>query len=69
MPEGEQPQHLALALRERILLGLRALLGLGRDQPRAERRMDVAAAVRDLAHRVDDLGVGGLLEDVAARTD
>ena len=36
--EREQPQHLALALRERVGLLARLRLGLGRDQPRAERR-------------------------------
>ena len=45
----------------------RRLLGLGGDDPRAERRVDVAPAAGDLAHRGDDLGVGRLLEDVAAR--
>ena len=42
-------------------------IGLGSDEPRAERRMDVTAAVRNLAHRIHHLGVGRLLEDVAAR--
>ena len=43
------------------------LLGLRGDQPRAERRMDVAPAGRDRADGADDLGVGRLLEHVAGR--
>ena len=65
--EREQPQHLPLAVRERILLGAAALLGLGRDEPRTQRRMDVAAAAGDLPDRGDELGVGRLLQHVAAR--
>jgi len=33
VPQREQPQHFALSLGERILLGPPALLGLGRDEP------------------------------------
>src|SRR4051812_35326401 len=65
--EREQAQDLALPLRERIVRGALAFLGLGGEQSRAELGMQVAAAGRDLAHRVHDLVVGRLLEHVAAR--
>ena len=64
--EGEQAQHLALAVRERILLRELRRLGVGGHQPSAELGIDVAAAARDLANRGHDLVVGRLLEDVAA---
>src|SRR5436305_1587713 len=66
MAEGEQAQHLALAVRERIRLRLLRRLDVGGHQPRAELGIDVAAAARDLANRGHDLVVGRLLEDVAA---
>ena len=68
VPEREQAQHLALALRERILLRAPPLLGVGGEEPRAEAGMHVPLARRDRADRADDLGVGGLLQHVAART-
>jgi GNAT superfamily N-acetyltransferase len=68
MPEGEQAQDLALAVRQRVLLRAPRRLRLSGDEAGAELRVDVAAALRDLANRRDDLGVGGLLEDVAARS-
>ena len=47
VPQGEQAKHLALALRERILLGAASLVRLGLDEPRPERGMDVALACGD----------------------
>src|SRR6185437_2066286 len=67
VPEREQPQHLTLAIGERILFGPARLGGLGGDEARPERGMDVAAAARHLADRRYDLRVGGLLQDVTAR--
>ena len=67
MAEREQAQHLALAVGERVAPRLGGALGLGCDQARAERRVDVAAAAGDLAHRRDELGVGRLLQHVAGR--
>ena len=67
MPEREQAHHLALAVRERVGFLARPRLGLGGDEPRAERRVDVAPAGGDLAHGRDDLGVRRLLQDVARR--
>src|SRR5579862_3329427 len=65
--EREQAQHLALAIRERIGLSPCARVRLGRGEPRAERRMDVPAAARNLPYGLDELVVGGLLEEVAGR--
>ena len=62
-------EHLALALRERVLVGPPLRLGVGGDQPRAELGMDVSPARGDLADRRDDLRVGGLLQHVPARAD
>jgi hypothetical protein len=42
--QGEEPQHLALALGERVGIGTLSLLRIGRDEPRPERRMDVPLA-------------------------
>jgi peroxiredoxin Q/BCP len=65
VPEREQPQHLSLTVGERIGLGACLCLGLCGGEPRAERRVDVASSARDVAHRLDELVVRGLLEQVA----
>ena len=65
--EREQAQNVALAVGERVLLGALPLLRVGGDHPRAERRMHVAPAGGDVADGGDDVGVDGLLEDVAGR--
>ena len=67
VPEREQAQHFALAVRKRILLGLPSCVGVRGDQPRAELGVDVATATGNFANSRDDFDVGGLLEHVAAR--
>ena len=67
VPESQQTQHVPLALRQRVALDAEALLRLGRDQPRSERRIDMSASACHLANRRDDFGVGRLLQHVAGR--
>src|SRR5215211_4593484 len=55
--EGEQTEDLVLALREGIL---------GRDEPGAERWVDIALPGGHLPDGGDELGVRRLLEDIAA---
>ena len=57
-----------LALGKGILLCPFQRFALRGDEPRAELGMDIASAAGDIANRRDDLGVDGLLEDIAART-
>src|SRR5213592_4398798 len=47
--EREQPEHLALAVGEGVLLGPALSVGIGGDEPRAELGVDVPSAARDLA--------------------
>src|SRR5438105_5342023 len=61
--EGQKPQHLALSVRQGIGLGCRARFRLRGDESRAEGRMHVMLAARDLANGRDDLLVRGLLQD------
>ena len=63
--EGDQPQHLDLALAEVVRrAGRRRRLGR---QPRAQPRVQIGVAPRRGADGLDELVVGGLLEDVAER--
>lgn len=68
MTEGQQPDDFVFTLRERVVVCPRPLFGLSGHQARPERRMHVPLPVRHLTYCRHDLGVGGLLEDVAART-
>ena len=61
--ERDQAQHLDLALREVVGRAGRRLTC----DPCAERGVQVGLAGRGTAHRLDQLGIGGLLEDVADR--
>ena len=67
--EREQPQHLTLAVGERVLVRPPRVVGFGGDQPRTELGMHVPPAARDLADRVHHLGVRCFLQDVAARPE
>ena len=63
MAERDQPQHLDLALGE-IVRRAGGLRRRGRERG-AQARVEVGAAFGHPAHRVDELVVGGLLEDVS----
>ena len=65
--EREQAQHLALPVGERVARSPPGRVDLRLREPGAERRMHVAPTRSDLAHRLHDLGVGRLLQHVAAR--
>ena len=48
MAEGQQPQHLALAIRERVGFRARRRLGLGDRHLRTERWVNISIAPRHL---------------------
>ena len=68
MTECEEAQHLTLAIGEWILLGTPLGLGLCGDEARPKLRMHVTPAGGHFADRSDNLRIGGLLQNVAART-
>src|SRR6478672_8902830 len=63
----QEPQDLALAVGERVLFGAPALVRFRLDEPGAELGVHVAPPAGHFPDRRDQLGVGGLLEDIAAR--
>ncbi len=63
MPERDQAQNVDLALRQVVRRPWRRLCR----QARPESRVQVALAGRREPHRLDQLAVGGLLEDVGGR--
>ena len=60
--ERDQAQDLALALGQ-------VVVGLAHHEPRRERRVHVDAVVEHRVDGVGELGVGGVLDDVALRAE
>src|ERR1041385_7873631 len=58
VPQREEPEHLALAVGERILVHPARGGDVRGDEARAELRVDVSSAARDLAHCGDDFDIG-----------
>jgi hypothetical protein len=65
--EREEAQDLALAVGERVCFGAAFGFALCSDEACTELRVHIAPTGRDLTDRGDNLGVGSLFQDVAAR--